>query len=317
MDLLLFVGAHLSSSFAPLRSTSASRNNNQRISPLHALTPVGPFCPFRSEASEAFEPNMENLSARTGSDFATEMARVQLDMQMGQTPDPDRLRSVADGIDAAVEQWRGLITRLSVSPDFQTKEYAKLTQAQLATHGMTIAGIASMMTWQAECMRSMADNTPPPMPPTDVDLSKLVEMSQGGNDNKPPPSITSMAAAEAITANPFTGKEEAFSEPTVKEEYEKLCRDHNSLIAFGSKYDTFDPLGKLRYLDEIEKIEERWNVFYARFKLMGVLNQDFVEQCNAFLAGMGLDEQGYQELLRKCHSMMRSDAEAERTRLGL
>ncbi|ACI65427.1 predicted protein, partial [Phaeodactylum tricornutum CCAP 1055/1] len=82
-----------------------------------------------------------------------------------------------------------------------------------------------------------------------------------------------------------------FQSPTVKDEYEKLCRDHMSLIQFGGKYAEFDPLGKIRYLDEIEKIEDRWEVFFARFKLMGFLNKSYVTQCNDFLASMGLDEE--------------------------
>ena len=42
---------------------------------------------------------MEGLQASNVGDFGTEMQRLQLDMQMGQTPDPERLNKVADGID--------------------------------------------------------------------------------------------------------------------------------------------------------------------------------------------------------------------------
>jgi|UPI000581A80F hypothetical protein len=278
-----------------------------------ALTPVGPFCPFRSETAIDVEPRMEKLNS-AGPEFAAEMTRLNLDMQMGQTPEPQRLLKVADGIDDAVEQWENLITRLSISPDFQTKEYAKLTQAHLDTHGVTVQSIGSMMRWQGACMRAMAKNTPPPMPPSDLDLAKLMQQA---NDSREKPSITAMAAAESITSSPFSGDEEAFQSPTVKDEYEKLCRDHMSLIQFGGKYAEFDPLGKIRYLDEIEKIEDRWEVFFARFKLMGFLNKSYVTQCNDFLASMGLDEEQYRKLLKKCHNMMRSDAEADRNRMGI
>lgn len=56
-----------------------------------ALTPVGPFCPFRSSAAIEMEPRMESMNGS----FQIEMAKVQLDMQMGQMPDPNRLRNVA------------------------------------------------------------------------------------------------------------------------------------------------------------------------------------------------------------------------------
>jgi hypothetical protein len=44
-------------------------------------------------------------------DFATEMARIQLDMQIGKMPDPSRLQKVASGIDDAVSTWEQLLTR--------------------------------------------------------------------------------------------------------------------------------------------------------------------------------------------------------------
>jgi hypothetical protein len=255
---------------------------------------------------------MEQLNS-VGPEFATEMTRLQLDMQMGQMPDAQRLSKVADGIDSSVEQWENLLTRLRLSKDFQTKEYAKLTQAHLDTHSVTVESIGSMMRWQAGCMRAMARNTPPPMPPSDLDIEKMMR----DNTLKERPSITAMATAEKVTSSPFTGNEDLFDSPTVKEEYDSLCRDHLSLIEFGAKYEEFDGLGKLRYLDEIEKIEERWEVFFARFSLMGALNKEYTRQCNAFLASMGMNEEDYRRLLKKCHEIMRHDAERERSRLGL
>ena len=64
-----------------------------------AITPVGPFCPFRSKSTQEMEPRMEGLQSSNVGDFGTEMQRIQLDMQMGQTPDPERLNKVADGIE--------------------------------------------------------------------------------------------------------------------------------------------------------------------------------------------------------------------------
>jgi len=302
-----------------------------------ALTPVGPFCPFRSTAAIEVEPKMERLNS-VGPKFATDMARIQFEMQMGRMPDPEQLKSVADSIDESVDDWENLVTRLRLSHDFQTREYAKLTQAHLQNHNETVEDIATMMRWQAGCMRAMANNTPPPMPPPSLDLAKLMEQQQqqqqqqkqqqqegDGNDDssteqqktKPPPSISAMTAAEKITATPFTGDEPAFDSPTVKSEYEQLCKDHVSLIEFGNKYDSFDPVGKLYYLDEIEKIEERWDVFFARFKLMGALNAQYIEQCNAFLASMGMTETEYRQLLKQAHDLMRKEAEAQRNNFAL
>ena len=263
------------------------------------------------------EPRMESLSPDNQQDFATEMARLQLDMTIGKMPDPNRLRTVANGIDNAVDEWEHLLARLNLSNDFQTREYAKLTQAHLQKHGQSSGEIAIMMRWQAQCMLAMADNKPPPFPPAEIDVMKLMNEAKknqeaGAGGDGQPPSLAAMTAAEKITSTPFNGDEAAFESDTVREEYEALCRDHFNLIDFGSSYATFDPMGKLAYLDEVDKIEERWNVFFARFSLLGQLNQDFVRQCDAFLMSMGLDEDGFRDLLKRTHAIMREDAERER-----
>jgi hypothetical protein len=258
---------------------------------------------------------MESLNNATP-EFATEMARLQLDMQIGQMPDPERLRKVAVGIDAAVDDWENLLTRLKISSDFQTREYAKLTQAHLASHGQNANEIAVMMRWQSKCMLAISQNRPPPFPPAGVDVMKMMsEAKKSEEKGKIAPSMTQMATAEKITSTPFTGDEPAFKEETVKLEYEALCRDHNDLIGLGASYATFDPVGKLAYLDQIEAIGERWDIFFARFSLLGQLNQDFVKQCNGFLDSMGLDEQGFRGLLKDTHDIMRKDAEIERDQL--
>jgi len=310
-----------SDAFALLPAPTAYNFRSKSVQLLHmALTPVGPFCPFRSEAVQNIDPHMDEFykgGSATDWDLPTEMQRVGKEMQMGVTPDPERLLRVADGMDQSVDMWQQLMTRLRISSDFQAREYAKLTQAHLASHGVSMESTASIMKWQSGCMRAMAKNLPPPMPPPDLDLNSMM-MAQAGNEGQQkPPSITSMAAAKQILSQPFTGNEKAFESPMVTEEYEKLCQDHQAMIEFGAKYDSFDPLGKLRYLDEMDKIQERWDVFFARFSLMGELSQDYVEQCNAFLVSMNMDEEGYRTLLKECHELMRKDAEAERSRLGI
>ena len=204
--------------------------------------------------------------------------------------------------------------RLKLSNDFQTREYAKLTQAHLASHGQSSEEIVAMMRWQSQCMIAMAENRPPPFPPAQVDVMKMMDEARKNeaSGKKMAPNMTQMAAAEKITSVPFTGDEAAFESENVREEYEALCRDHDYLIGFGASYASFDPIGKLAYIDQIEAIEERWDVFFTRFSLLGQLNKDFVKQCNDFLDSMGLDEQGFRQLLKDTHTIMRKDAERER-----
>ena len=296
--------------------------HDQRRSPpplFMALTPVGPFCPFRSSAAQSFDDRMERMSANTPT-FAAEMSRLQLDLQFGRMPDPERLQSAANNLEYEVDEWERLLMRLRLASDFQTREYAKLTQAHLASYNTSVETIALSMKWQASCMRAMAENQMPPPPPPGLDVFELMEKQQQKQQQQQPedgtagmpPSVTSMAMAESITAAPFAQDSSAFESPTVQNEYERLCQDHMNLIEFGGKYGNFDPLGKLYYLDEIDKIQDRWDIFYARFQLMGLLNPKFVQQCNAFLSSMNLTEDRYRQLLDQCHILMREEAEAER-----
>eukprot|EP00980_Cylindrotheca_fusiformis_P016191 scaffold4809_cov116-Cylindrotheca_fusiformis.AAC.15 len=277
-----------------------------------AVTPVGPFCPFRSEAAEEMSPKMEQLQSGDAADFAEEFARIQTDLARGLDPNPEELRKAATGMENAVDQWEMLVTRLRISKDFQTREYAKLTQAHLETHNTSVENIRDMMRWQAGCLRALADNSPPPMPPPTLDMVALMQQAQD-ESIKPPPSIRGLQeAAESITAEPFDPKI-AFSEsPMIEDEYKRLVLDHSKLIDFGASYADFDPLGKLAFLDEIEKIQDRWDSFYFRFKLMGKLNEKYKKQCDYFLASMNMNEEDFRDLLKKTHQLMRKDAERER-----
>lgn len=142
----------------------------------------------------------------------------------------------------------------------------------------------------------MANSTPPPMPPSDIDLLEMMEqakMDKSSPRNKAP----SMSTAEQITSTPFTGEEPAFQSENVKLEYEQLYHHHAGLISMGSGYANFDSTGKIRYLEQLEQIEDRWDIFFTRFSLLGQLNQSFVEQCNAFLESMQLDESSFRQLV--------------------
>jgi hypothetical protein len=290
---------------------SRKRRSRQRSSLFMAVTPIGPFCPFRSKAVLALDNKMSRLERATP-DFAMDMARIQQEMEAGRTPSSEKLISVASGLEEAVADWEELMTRLRISPDFQTKEYAKITQAHLDKYGQSIEGIAQMMRWQSGCMKALARNVPPPFPPPGIDLMKMASVSKSGK----PPSLSNMVNARYISSTPFKGSEKVFKEnPIVKNEYEALCRDHSRLIEMGGNYGQFDPAGKSVFLDQIEALEERWDIFFARFSLMGMLEPVYVEECNKFLASMNLDESDFRSLLKRAHQCMREDAERERNQI--
>ena len=80
------------------------------------ITPIGPFCPFRSEATKldgTVDSGMGSLTSKSQS-FMAEMARLQLESQMGSEPDPAKVEAVADDLAAALEEWELLMTRLGL-----------------------------------------------------------------------------------------------------------------------------------------------------------------------------------------------------------
>lgn len=198
---------------------------------------------------------------------------------------------------------------MSLVNDFQAREHYKLTAAWAERQGESLESIGIMMRWQADCMLAFADNRMPPNPPAGVDLAKLSAKQQ---QQSPTVMGQVMTRAQAILSKPFTGDESAFDSPVVRDEYVKLCKDHASTITLGERYGTFDAMGKLAFLDQLQTIEERWEVFYARFALLGALNPEFESQTSAFLKSMGMDAAQFREILGEAHALMRAEAEKER-----
>ncbi|KAL7566004.1 hypothetical protein ACA910_011024 [Epithemia clementina (nom. ined.)] len=284
-----------------------------RLLPLFALTPIGPFCPFRSEAADELDAPVEELTVE-GPQFATAFSRIKLDLDLGNTPDKDQVLEAADKLKRSVAKWEATTNTMRNSCDFQIREFAKLAEAHIAKYGESIDNVVAGLKWQADCLRAMANQDAPPPPPPGLDLGKMLAAAQ--NQGSSPPSMVGLSAAERITATPFSGDEPAFESPTVKEEFESLCQDHNNLIQLGAQYGKFDPVGKLYFLDEIEKIEERWDIFFARFSLMKAINPKYVRQCNEFLKSMKMDEKDYRKLLKQCHDLLRQEADREGNTIG-
>ena len=77
---------------------------------------------------------MGSLTSKSTS-FMADMARLQLESQMGTEPDPERVKTVAEDLAAALEDWEVLMSRLRLSSDFQSREYFKMTEAHLKKAG--------------------------------------------------------------------------------------------------------------------------------------------------------------------------------------
>ena len=296
------------------RSSVAMMSSSSDAGGPQYITPVGPFCPFRSEATKldgTVDSGMGSLASKSQS-FMADMARLQLDSQMGTEPDPAKVEAVANEVAAALEEWELLMTRLRLSTDFQSREYFKLTEAHLSGQGQSLQAIGLAMRWQVDAMRAFAKGQMPPMPPAGLDLEAMSRQQEQGGGGGGGGMAGALGGPPAIDTTPFDGSEPAFESPVVKEEYEALCREHAALVSLGASYGSYDALGKLAFLDALDAVEGRWDIFFTRFSLVGALNADFKRQSDAFLQSMGLSPQSFRALLGKAHQIMRDEAEAER-----
>ena len=61
--------------------------------------------------------------------FAEEMSRLQLEMSMGGSPDPQKVGQMAEDLYEAEQQWQRMLARMRLADDFQSREYFKVTAA--------------------------------------------------------------------------------------------------------------------------------------------------------------------------------------------
>lgn len=276
-------------------------------SPQAVILPVGPFCPFRSSfsSSETMESEMDSISSRAAG-MAQRFAPMMLDAQMGKEPNPELVKPLAEEMIETNDLWKVTLARMRLTPDFQGLEFYKLTQAQLGRQGLTLELMQELMAWQMEGMVAFCEKRPPPPPPAGAPPELLAGMMSGSG-----PNLSQMAGASGadITALPFDMA--ALESDIVRDELEKLTEDHKQLIKMGENYGSFDPSGKVMYLDQVEAVESRWEVFMARFRLMGQLNPQYVKEAELYLQKVSMTPNEFRDLLKEAHNLMREDAERE------
>jgi hypothetical protein len=65
-----------------------------------------------------------------------------------------------------------------------------------------------------------------------------------------------------------------FDSQVVQEEAKKLFEDYQSLIQLGGEYGKFDREGKKMFIEQMERLMERYRIFMKRFEL----SEDFMAQ---------------------------------------
>ncbi|EOD32992.1 hypothetical protein EMIHUDRAFT_230181 [Emiliania huxleyi CCMP1516] len=127
------------------------------------VTPIGPFCPFRSTTCAENGPLGVAMGELTGSKmprFAEEMSRLQLEMSMGGSPDPQKVGQMAEDLYEAEQQWQRMLARMRLADDFQSREYFKVTAAWSERQGESLESVGAMMRWQATAVTLFAAAAP-------------------------------------------------------------------------------------------------------------------------------------------------------------
>lgn len=285
------------------------------------MTPIGPFCPFSSGACSTeslFGQGVSELVTSRMPRLLGDLAKLQSSVRTGDLAElmrnREQMAALADDLAQAEEEWRVLLARMRMATDFQSREYHKIAVSWTRWQGESLDTMGSMMRYSAETMRSVAAGVPPAPPPRGYDPAKLMSLWVRQGSAAGLSVVATRAAGGSSGDLPFTGREGPFSSEVVAEEYRKLCDDHRGLISFGERFGDFDPLGQVAFLDALEAVEERWDVFFSRFRLLDQLNPVFEAQARAFLDALGMDAGEFRELLHNAHGLLRADAEADRAR---
>lgn len=270
---------------------------------VRVITPIGPFCPIKSAFCRdggSVTIGMDKL-AGAGPDLTMKMARMELSAQMGQQIDVSSFREVADQFDATLQAWKASQDLMRNSGDFQSLEFHTMALCHIERSGIRLDDMYEQLLWQAQAMRAAADGRPPPpMPPGGLrrDVGNGFKMA-----STPPP----------LDAEPFRNRgKQVFGSELIQNEHESIVNEHKMLIKMGESFGAFDPRGRLAFIDALEAVEARWDVFYSRISLMDAINPQFIEQTEEFIRAMGLEGAAdLRALLKEAHDRMREHARKE------
>jgi Domain of unknown function (DUF1825) len=248
------------------------------------IIPAGQFCPLRSAAWYAYMDHLEAVS-KTHGEFTASLRQNHNEMY--------RLKRAAN---AFLLEWDRLVEFGTTSSDYQLREYL----AEPHSYNLQLAQLQKELIPVAKSLVSPSTDDSHHHDDHDAiaSLSSLkIKVEKAACQFSPNNDMNKRDAIEipiAISAVPFDPEGFRAQSKEVQQEYGKLLRDHRDLIeCVGESFGEFDLPRKQGFLEELKKVEERWDIVFQRFHLMNALNPEYVEQCNAWLADLGLDEQQY------------------------
>lgn len=101
-----------------------------------------------------------------------------------------------------------------------------------------------------------------------------------------------------------------FDSEVVQQEAKQLFEDYQSLMKLGGEYGKFDREGKKLFIERMEELMERYQIFMKRFELSeDFMAQMTVQQLKTQLSQFGMTPQQMFEQMNMTLDRMRSEIE--------
>lgn len=101
-----------------------------------------------------------------------------------------------------------------------------------------------------------------------------------------------------------------FDSQVVQEEAKKLFEDYQSLMQLGGEYGKFDREGKKMFIEQMERLMERYRIFMKRFELSeDFMAQMTVQQLKTQLNQFGMTPQQMFDQMETTLKRMKSEIE--------
>jgi Domain of unknown function (DUF1825) len=99
-----------------------------------------------------------------------------------------------------------------------------------------------------------------------------------------------------------------FDSEVVQQEAKRLFEDYQNLVQLGSDYGKFDREGKKMFIEQMEAIMERWQIFMKRFELSeDFMAQMTVQQLKTQLSQFGMTQQQMFDQMYKTLERMKAE----------
>lgn len=261
--------------------------------------PLGPLCPFRSEFWGWLEERHSSLDRRA--------AELIFKRDCGERLDHSEEDELRGHLHEANDKWLIWSMRMRSGDDFQAMEIVRVVDVLLRKESLSMAMLEAVVRWQRQSLNAEAEGRLPPPPPRNVNMTALYSMSTSLSRT------TSMLMTPLSVSLPFLSEEASSMEsPVVRDEVLALMADHETVVKLGRGYRSFDPAGKIAYLDELESIKERWRIFYARVRLMGALSPELIVDGRAVVEAIGFPSvRQFHAAMDEVHRQMRAEATRE------